>query len=230
MRRQRHEIHLHLVSSCVMGSIRAGSRPDGADVETFGQEPRRDLYSVPDKYPGDGHPEFMGDAVHLPFVHTLPVDWFADERGQVGGNDGATPQSFDEIFMSNHVHDSLNNLRTCQGPLSGQDSRDRHHRSEQASVMAKKSERDPYAVEVGERLRAIRAVLGYDSTRQLANKFSLHEDRVGTWERGDALTPPQFIERLSKAHDGVPDWNYVYGGKMGNLPHWVVEALTKLRA
>lgn len=96
--------------------------------------------------------------------------------------------------------------------------------------MGRKLERDPYAVETGERLRAIRTVLGYASTRQLAQRFGLHEDRVGTWERGDALTPPRFIEALAEAHPGCVDWNYIYGGDMANLPLRIVEALKKLAA
>lgn len=85
------------------------------------------------------------------------------------------------------------------------------------------SELDPYAVEVGARLRATRKALGVTVLRRFAENTGIDEDNLSNWERGIALVPQYYIQRLKETNGVTHDW--IYGGDPAGLRHELAQKL-----
>ncbi len=73
-----------------------------------------------------------------------------------------------------------------------------------------------YKRECGQRLRQTRQALGYASGRDFANAVDVPEDRLSTYERGTAMTPPQLVLQLYRRHGISFEW--IYAGEPGLMP------------
>lgn len=80
-----------------------------------------------------------------------------------------------------------------------------------------KEERDPAAVAAGMRLRKARVAAGVPTVRRLAQLTDEPEANVGKWERGEAMVPPEFVEKLRTIYR--IDHNWIYAGDASSLPH-----------
>lgn len=89
--------------------------------------------------------------------------------------------------------------------------------------MATNSERDPFAVESGERLRRARIAAGYTNMRRFAENTGTDEDNLGNWELGRAVVPAWYIQRLKEVFGITHDW--VYGGDLSSLRGQLLEKL-----
>lgn len=96
--------------------------------------------------------------------------------------------------------------------------------------MVKRDQRDPYAVECGDRLRRTRKAMGYRTLREFAAAFGYHEDTVGTWETGKVEVPPRFVREMAQRHHGFPDHNWIFDGDARNMPLHLAEQLLPRRA
>lgn len=85
----------------------------------------------------------------------------------------------------------------------------------QNAGMVGKIERDPYAIEVGSRLRAIRRALGYERINRFAENTGTDEDNLSNWERGVSVVPQWYVQRLKELFGVTHDW--IYGGDASTL-------------
>lgn len=79
-----------------------------------------------------------------------------------------------------------------------------------------KKERDPEAVEAGQRLRVTRIALGYASIRSLANAFDENENNLSKYETGEAMVSKRVVQKLKDRHGVTFDW--INGGDPKGLP------------
>jgi len=83
--------------------------------------------------------------------------------------------------------------------------------------MVKREEKDPYKVEVGQRLIATRIALGYPVRRNFAKITGADERNLEKWENGGALLPPQFAGYLRQRFHIPYEW--LYDGDPSRLPY-----------
>lgn len=82
-------------------------------------------------------------------------------------------------------------------------------------VAVSQKERDPYAVESGNRLRRARKAAGFPIRRRFAEHMHEDENKIQKWENGDALVPAAFVRDL-KPLGITHDW--VFGGDPSGMP------------
>lgn len=87
----------------------------------------------------------------------------------------------------------------------------------------KKDSRDPYAIEVGQRLRATRLALGFSTIREFASLTGVSEDRLSSWERGVNRVDELYVRDLKRHFRITFEW--IYDGDGYGLP---VELFRKL--
>lgn len=83
--------------------------------------------------------------------------------------------------------------------------------------------RDPYRLEVGARLRALRLAQGFETIRSFAKALDLEEDRYDAWEKGKAMIPPHVVMDLRGRYGVTADW--IYGGYADGLKVSLFNAL-----
>lgn len=74
---------------------------------------------------------------------------------------------------------------------------------------------DDYKNEVGQRLRRTRIALGVRNLRRFAENTGVDEDNLSNWERGVALVPAWYIQRLKENFGVTHDW--IFGGDPAGL-------------
>jgi hypothetical protein len=79
-----------------------------------------------------------------------------------------------------------------------------------------KSNRDPYRVEVGERLRITAAELGLPTATLFAEHIGLERPAVDAWFNGKALVPVQCMLPICERYYITLDW--IYRGDASGLP------------
>lgn len=80
-----------------------------------------------------------------------------------------------------------------------------------------KNNRDPYRVEVGERLRVTAAELGFPTATLLAEHLRLERPAVDAWYNGRALVPVPSILPICDRYHITLDW--IYHGDARSLPY-----------
>ncbi len=150
----------------------------------------------------------------LPLVYPLAVEGLPRPLPQLGSDDGAPAQSFDEVSVDFHRPSIIGRIfRVVKARIIPTTSWRNLGKNRRMAANGSKE----YAYECGQRLiwartaknfpiraKFVRAVFGDDDPAQ----FKRDEDNVRKWEIDGILVPPEFITRL-KMLFGI-DPNYIY--------------------
>lgn len=177
----------------------------GLDHDPLGQEPNGQSYTSAQGELGHCQSIPMRHTVTLPFVDSFTVNLVPRRMSDRACHLGATSEGLDEFRMVVH---GPTKIRRIFGFVNDDDSRDGRNKHEENSCMATKAEKSPLFLEVGARLRELREVVGYSSTRSFAAALDIPEDRLGTYERGIALLPMQTALALKRRFGVTTDWLY----------------------
>jgi transcriptional regulator with XRE-family HTH domain len=92
----------------------------------------------------------------------------------------------------------------------------RRNTGESVRLNGMKSPRDPYRLQVGERLRITAAELGFASALALANHLNIERGTVDAWFNGRALPPVPILLPFCEQWGLTLDW--IFKGDPSGLP------------
>lgn len=156
------------------------------------------------------------DPINLPLVDGFAIDRPARQLSQLGGELRATTEGGDDLGMGMHAGIVRSifgfvKYQNCEASSDDAPKLVRHRRR-----MATPERKEEY-VAIGKRLRMARNAVDYTSLRAFARDTGIDEDNLSNWERGVALVPPWYVQKLKTLFGITHDW--VYGGDSSTLPH-----------
>ena len=137
----------------------------------------------------------------LPLVYPLPVEVLTRPLLQFRSNDRASAQGVDEVSVNFHRKDIIGKffrvVKAIIIPTTFERDRSENRRMAQNGSPEYKSECGARliiareALDFPKRASFVRAIFGDEDPAQ----FKRDEDNVKTWENGNALVPPEFVDR-----------------------------------
>lgn len=171
----------------------------------------------------DGDPVAPRDAVSLPLVDRLAVLAVAARTPKRRRYGRAAAQLVDQLSVLFHgflIRNIFGIVKMGTAEFSFDDPPKVFPHND---GMAKAAGKDPYAVEVGQRLRLAREALDYRVMRRFAENTGIDEDNLSNWERGVSLVPPSYVQRLKELFGITHEW--IFGGDASTMRHDLARAL-----
>lgn len=188
------------------------------------EKARRKRQAALTRQPLNRGPPAPRDAVLLPLINGLTALAVAAVPPQRHGNGSPAAEFVYEVRVSLHGSPVIRNIF---GPVKPDEAVVSFDDAPKAvpynGDMAKAAEKDPYAIEVGKRLRQARMALDYRVLRAFAENTGTDEDNLGNWERGVSLVPPPYVQRLKELFGITHEW--IFGGDASTMRHDLARAL-----
>lgn len=178
------------------------------------KEVRRELDAALARQALNQEPPAPRDAVLLPLVDSLLTAFAGPSSGVVAPQDRcyrrSTAELINEVRVRLHAENIQNIFGIVKPPPAELSFDDIPNVFPQNPGMPKLSERSPYHIEVGARLRRTRKAINavYEKMNVFATDTGTDEDNLGNWERGVSLTPPEYVRRLKGLFGITFDWIY----------------------
>ncbi len=189
-----------------------------ATVSSEGDKIRRKGYiRAPGEFCHKGPPSPWHVVILLPLPDRNLGDLAPRQLAQLAGHASRAAELVDQLGFCTHgpimgygfplVKQEIPSRDvSCQPPENGKPF---------PGVAMSQKEKDPYAIECGDRLRRARVAAGFPIRRRFAEYMHEEENNIQKWENGSALVPAAFVRDL-KPLGITHDW--VYGGDASGMP------------